>query len=61
MIATLATQAANVGMKTLISTGDKDLAQIVDDNIRLINTMSNTRYDRVGVIEKYGVPPETYR
>ena len=58
VIATLATLAANAGMETLISTGDKDLAQIVDDNIHLINTMNNTRYDRAGVIEKYGVPPE---
>ena len=48
VIATLATLAANAGMETLISTGDKDLAQIVDDNIHLINTMNNTRYDRAG-------------
>lgn len=58
VIATLATRAANAGIKTLISTGDKDLAQIVDDNIHLVNTMNNTRYDRDGVMEKYGVPPE---
>ena len=58
VIATLALQAAQAGLKTLVSTGDKDLAQIVDDNIHLINTMSNTRYDRAGVIEKYGVAPE---
>ena len=58
VIATLATRAAEVGIKTLISTGDKDLAQIVDDGIHLINTMNNTRYDRAGVIEKYGVAPE---
>ena len=58
VIASLAVQAAQAGLKTLVSTGDKDLAQIVDDDIHLINTMSNTRYDRAGVIEKYGVPPE---
>ena len=58
VIATLALQAAQAGLKTLVSTGDKDLAQIVDDDIHLINTMSNTRYDRAGVIEKYGVAPE---
>ena len=58
VIATLAIRAANAGMKILISTGDKDLAQIVDDNTHLINTMNNTRYDRAGVIKKYGVPPE---
>ena len=58
VIATLAVQAAQAGLKTLVSTGDKDLAQIVNDDIHLINTMSNTRYDRAGVIEKYGVAPE---
>ena len=58
VIATLAVQAAQAGLKTLVSTGDKDLAQIVNDDIHLINTMSNTRYARAGVIEKYGVAPE---
>ena len=58
VIATLATRAQRVGLKTLVSTGDKDLAQIVNDDIHLINTMNNTRFDRAGVIEKYGVPPE---
>ena len=58
VIATLAVQATQAGLKTLVSTGDKDLAQIVNDDIHLINTMSNTRYARAGVIEKYGVPPE---
>ncbi len=45
----------------IISTGDKDMAQLVDDQIALINTMSNTFHDREGVIEKYGVPPERIR
>ena len=58
VIATLAVQAAGAGLQTLVSTGDKDLAQIVNDDIHLINTMNNTRFDRDGVIEKYGVPPE---
>ena len=58
VIATLAAQASQAGFRVLVSTGDKDLAQIVDDDIHLINTMNNTRYDRAGVIEKYGVPPE---
>ena len=58
VIATLAVQAAQAGLRTLISTGDKDLAQVVNDDIHLINTMNNTRFDRAGVIEKYGVPPE---
>ncbi len=45
----------------IISTGDKDMAQLVDDQISLINTMSNSFHDREGVIEKYGVPPERIR
>ncbi|MGI9229763.1 MAG: DNA polymerase I [Gammaproteobacteria bacterium] len=58
VIATLATQADKAGLRTLISTGDKDLAQLVNDKIHLVNTMSQTVYDREGVIKKYGVPPE---
>ena len=58
VIATLAVRAAQAGLRTLVSTGDKDLAQVVNDDIHLINTMNNTRFDRAGVIEKYGVPPE---
>ena len=45
----------------IISTGDKDMAQLVDDKISLINTMSNSFHDRQGVIDKYGVPPERIR
>lgn len=45
-------------MPVLISTGDKDMAQLVDDNITLINTMTNVVLDREGVIEKFGIPPE---
>ncbi|MGY4676317.1 DNA polymerase I [Pasteurella sp. P03HT] len=58
VIGTLAVQASKAGKKVLISTGDKDMAQLVDDNIMLINTMNNTLLDREGVIEKYGLPPE---
>lgn len=58
VIATLSRQAANNNIKTIVSTGDKDLAQMVTDKIHLINTMSNTYFDPDGVQEKYGVPPE---
>jgi len=58
VIATLARQAEQNNLKTIISTGDKDLAQIVNDNIHLINTMTNTLLDPAGVVEKYGVPAE---
>lgn len=58
VIGTLAVQASQQGKKVLISTGDKDMAQLVDDNIMLINTMNNVLLDRDGVIEKYGIPPE---
>jgi DNA polymerase I len=58
VIATLSRQAANNNIKTIVSTGDKDLAQMVNDRIHLINTMSDTYFDREGVINKYGVPPE---
>jgi len=57
VIGTLATQASKQGLKTYISSGDKDLAQLVDDHVRLVNTMNNTVLDRDGVVEKYGVPP----
>ncbi len=57
VIGTLATQASEQGLKTYISSGDKDLAQLVDDHVRLVNTMSNTVLDKDGVREKYGVPP----
>ncbi len=58
VIGTLAYQASQKGMPVLISTGDKDMAQLVDDNITLINTMTNVVMDREGVIEKFGIPPE---
>ncbi|PJG83641.1 DNA polymerase I [Caviibacterium pharyngocola] len=58
VIGTLARQAAQQGKNVLISTGDKDMAQLVNDKIMLINTMTDTLLDRDGVIEKYGIPPE---
>ena len=58
VIATLALKAKQQGMRVLISTGDKDLAQIVDDHITLINTMTDQQLDAKGVEQKFGVPPE---
>ena len=58
VIGTLAVAASKANKKVLISTGDKDMAQLMDDNIMLINTMNNTLLDREAVIEKYGIPPE---
>jgi DNA polymerase-1 len=58
VIATLARRAESAGMATIISTGDKDLAQIVNGSIKLVNTMSETTLDPAGVKQKYGVPPE---
>lgn len=57
VIGTLAKQAKNFSMDTLISTGDKDLAQLVDDNITLVNTMTGTILNPQTVNEKFGVPP----
>nr|WP_238327716.1 DNA polymerase I [Paraburkholderia mimosarum] len=58
VIGTLACQAEKLGMKVIVSTGDKDLAQLVTDHVTLINTMTNETLDREGVIAKFGVPPE---
>jgi DNA polymerase-1 len=58
VIATLACRAAAEGHRVLISTGDKDMAQLVNDSITLINTMSNTSLDRAGVKAKFDVYPE---
>ena len=57
-IGTLARVAAASGHRVVISTGDKDLAQLVDADVTLINTMSNERLDVAGVEQKFGVPPE---
>jgi DNA polymerase I len=58
VIGTLARQAASAGYSTVISTGDKDLAQLVDEHVTLVNTMDNTTLDRDRVIQKFGVTPE---
>ena len=57
VIGSLAEQARTAGMRVLISTGDKDLAQLVDDKITLINTMDDTVLDPAGVNAKFGVAP----
>ena len=57
-IGTLARAATAAGWKTVISTGDKDMAQLVDENVTLINTMSNETLDIAGVLAKFGVPPD---
>jgi DNA polymerase-1 len=58
VIGTLARRATELGMETVISTGDKDMAQLVGPQVTLINTMSRTTLDPAGVEEKFGVPPE---
>ena len=58
VIGTLARQAAAQGFKVVISTGDKDLAQLVDPLVTLVNTMSNEVLDEAGVLAKFGVAPE---
>ncbi len=57
VIGTLARQAAAAGMRCVVSTGDKDLTQLVNASVTLINTMSNERLDEAGVEAKFGVPP----
>ncbi|MDB5951718.1 MAG: polymerase [Massilia sp.] len=57
VIGTLSVEATKMGMKTIVSTGDKDLAQLVNDRVSLINTMTNEKLDEAGVIAKFGVPP----
>ena len=58
VIGTLAQHATARGVPTVISTGDKDLAQLVDGSVTLVNTMSNETLDIAGVKAKFGVPPE---
>ena len=58
VIGTLAVMAARAGIHTVISTGDKDLAQLVNDHVTLINTMSNETLDSAGVTQKFGVSPD---
>jgi DNA polymerase-1 len=58
VIGTLAKQASEQGMDVIVSTGDKDMAQLVDQHVTLVNTMSDTRLDPAGVMEKYGFGPD---
>ncbi len=58
VIATLAKKAKEEGLPVLVSTGDKDLAQIVNDHVTLVNTMTDHLLNPAGVVEKFGVPPE---
>lgn len=57
VIGTLAQQADAAGFKVVISTGDKDMAQLVTDNVTLVNTMTNETFDEAGVVAKFGVKP----
>ena len=58
VIGTLSRQATNAGIDCVISTGDKDLTQLVNPRVRLVNTMSNEVLDEAGVKAKFGVPPQ---
>ena len=58
VIGTLALQASQGGARCIVSTGDKDLTQLVNGQVQLINTMSNETLDEAGVVAKFGVPPE---
>ena len=58
VIGTLATEAERKGIKTVVSTGDKDLAQLVTKNITLVNTMTNELLDEDRVMKKFGVRPD---
>jgi len=57
VIGTLAVRATAAGLDTVVSTGDKDMAQLVDERVTLVNTMSGTVMDVAGVREKFGVEP----
>ena len=61
VIGTLARQAESAGICTVVSTGDKDLAQLVSAEVTLVNTMTNERLDPAGVEAKFGVPPSRIR
>ena len=58
VIGTLAIQASRLNLPVVVSTGDKDIAQLVDENITLVNTMTDTTLDREGVREKFGIAPD---
>jgi DNA polymerase-1 len=58
VIGTLVRHAEQKGIRSIVSTGDKDMAQLVDDHVTLVNTMSAETLDEAGVAAKFGVPPE---
>lgn len=58
VIGTLARQATELGMDCVVSTGDKDMAQLVNKHVTLMNTMDNSTLDPQGVVDKFGIPPE---
>ena len=58
VIGTLTREASAQGIECIVSTGDKDLAQLVNPHVRLVNTMSNETLDEAGVLAKFGVPPD---
>ncbi|MDO8953975.1 MAG: DNA polymerase I [Gammaproteobacteria bacterium] len=58
VIGTLSIQAANHGQEVMISTGDKDMAQLIHERLHIVDTMKNVKIDRQYVIEKFGIPPE---
>ncbi len=58
VIGTLAREASGRGRPVVVSTGDKDMAQLVDENTTLVNTMTDTTLDVAGVEEKFGIPPQ---
>ena len=59
VIGTLAEQAGAAGLDVLVCTGDKDMAQLVDDRVTMVNTMDDPILDAAGVTAKFGVPPES--
>ena len=58
VIGTLARQASEKGLPVIVSTGDKDMAQLVNEHVTLVNTMTDTVMDPAGVVNKFGIPPE---
>lgn len=58
IIGTLATQATELGLETIVSTSDKDMAQLVNEHVTLLDTMAGKAFKKEDVIEKFGVPPE---
>jgi DNA polymerase-1 len=57
VIGTLARRAAEDGRQVIVSTGDKDMAQLVNERVTLVNTMTDTVLDAEGVVDKFGIPP----